>query len=84
MRTAKRGSHTKSLTYKAPAYWASYLINGDASGLEDNEKAACDAWLGNLPAQWCVSASEESEFIKYHDASQFADACDCLTYTFHK
>ena len=26
------------------AAWASYLINDDASGLSDEEQAACDAW----------------------------------------
>jgi hypothetical protein len=26
------------------AYWASYLINGDASGLSDEERAQADAW----------------------------------------
>ncbi len=31
--------------YTLPAYWASYLINGDSSGLEESEKAACDSFL---------------------------------------
>lgn len=26
------------------AYWASYLINGDSSGLTDDEIKLCDAW----------------------------------------
>lgn len=30
------------------AYWASYLVNGDASGLEPEEKALADAWLERL------------------------------------
>lgn len=29
----------------APAAWASYLVNGDASGLSAEEKAQADAWL---------------------------------------
>lgn len=29
---------------EAPDTWASYLINGDASGLEDGEQAMADAW----------------------------------------
>jgi hypothetical protein len=28
-----------------PACWASYFINGDASGLTDEEVAQADAWL---------------------------------------
>ena len=30
---------------KGAACWASYLINGDASGLTPAEKVAADAWL---------------------------------------
>lgn len=35
----------KTLTYTLPAYWASYLINGDHSGLSDEDKAECDAFM---------------------------------------
>jgi hypothetical protein len=31
--------------YTLPIYWASYLINGDASGLNDGEQEVIDAWL---------------------------------------
>lgn len=29
----------RTLKIVAPSHWASYLINGDASGLDTNEKA---------------------------------------------
>lgn len=29
----------------APSAWASYLVNGDASGISDAERARADAWL---------------------------------------
>lgn len=32
-------------TIQGSAHWASYLVNGDASGLTDSELAVCDAWL---------------------------------------
>ncbi len=32
------------VTYTLPAYWASYLINGDDSGISPEDKAACDAF----------------------------------------
>jgi hypothetical protein len=35
-------------TFTGAAYWASYLVNGDASGLEPNEKALADAWLARI------------------------------------
>lgn len=31
--------------YTLPAYWASYLINGDASGLSPDDKANADSFL---------------------------------------
>jgi hypothetical protein len=33
------------VTVTGPACWASYFINGDASGLEPGEQAKADAWL---------------------------------------
>ena len=33
------------ITITAPAYWASYFINSDASGLTDEEHAQADRWL---------------------------------------
>lgn len=75
----------ESFTYIAPAFLAPYLVNGDASGMTDQEVAACDAWVESLPGQWCVDASEESVFVRYNDANYFfPDAGDCLRYTFHK
>lgn len=32
-------------TYELPVYWASYLINGDDSGLEPGERQEIDAWI---------------------------------------
>ena len=36
---------TKFFNIIAPAYWASYFVNDDASGLTDSEQAQADAWL---------------------------------------
>jgi hypothetical protein len=32
-------------TIQGAAAWASYLINGDASGLNESDIAECDKWL---------------------------------------
>jgi len=64
----------------APSYWASGLINGDWSGLSDVERDAALAWEENLPGV-IVDVSEESDFMRHHDASQYALAADCATYT---
>ena len=32
-------------TVAGPSYWASYFVNGDASGLTPQEREQADAWL---------------------------------------
>jgi len=66
-------------TYTLPAYWASYLINGDASGLEDGEQAAIDSWLAKNGNPNIVSCDGEPFFSRYNDAGQLAG--DMLEYT---
>lgn len=58
------------LEFTLPACWASYLINGDASGMPDEDKAQCDAFLKGkgLPAP--VSCSDESWFSWRNDATK--------------
>lgn len=69
-------------TATAPSVWASYLINGDASGLEAWEAKQCDAWLegaGNGAPIDCRDAG----FIWQHDARSYgALAADCQEYLF--
>jgi hypothetical protein len=69
------------LTLTAPSAWASYLINGDVSGLEENEVTAIHAWLTAEGLGYCVDCNDAG-FLAYHDASSFALAGDCQTYTF--
>lgn len=38
----------KVVTYTAPASWASYLFNGDASSLEDWEQLEIDAMIADI------------------------------------
>lgn len=76
-------TETETTTYTLPAHWAPALINGDFSGMEeDDEEALMRVVAGeNLPDP--LSVSDEPEFVKYHDAQPYGVlACDCLTYTF--
>ena len=70
-------------TYIAPSYWASYLINGDATGISVEEREACDAWLSFLGSNYhCVDADPYG-FVKIHDAFDFMPyAAECSIYTF--
>jgi len=66
----------------APSYWASYLINGDASGMDDEEITACDAWI-KREGLGSPCGCTEAGFVKWHDARfEMPYAADCEVYTF--
>ena len=56
------------IDYRLPAPWASYLVNGDASGLEAGEQERIDAFLKSegLPAP--VDCEPEASFCHSCDA----------------
>jgi hypothetical protein len=64
-----------------PAYWASYLINDDASGLEAGEEEQIDAWLAREGLPSPVSCGDEAGFSRWNDAHTGL-AGDVLDYTF--
>ena len=56
-------------TYTLPAYWACYLINGDASGYTDEEIAEIDAFCSGKG--FCVGCSDDTvEFAWRNDANK--------------
>lgn len=65
----------------APSFWASYLINGDSSGLDEIELAVIDAWLSRLNCGLPVTC-EDYGFTWSHDAQYEVGGADCQTYTF--
>ena len=71
--------------FTLPAYWASALINGDYSGLTDDDEKELEKTLKALgvTSGQCTGCSEEPEFRKYHDAQPYGVlASDCLDYCF--
>lgn len=68
--------------YELPAYWASYLINGDDSGIEESESKACDSFITRegLEKWTCADCSRESYFSHGNDGTNLG--CDTLRYTF--
>jgi len=70
--------------YTLPAFWASALINGDYTGLSNDDEKALTAWLEAENPGVCVTCSDSEEFCWRHDASDFALACDCLIFTFQR
>lgn len=54
-------------TYVLPAYWASYLLNGDASGYEDVELKEIKDFCEDLGP--CIDVTDEEEFRWWNDAN---------------
>jgi hypothetical protein len=68
-------------SYTLPASWASYLINGDATGLGVEEEGRIDNFLASQRLDYAVSCTEEARFSRQNDAhTGLAD--DVLDYSF--
>ncbi len=80
------------IKYKLPAYWASYLINNDASGLDDicqvnpeqSEKETIDAWVKH-EGNPCFVDCGEQYFSHSNEATMLGgDVCDYVAHYFVK
>ncbi|MBS3648826.1 hypothetical protein KEU06_09430 [Pseudaminobacter sp. 19-2017] len=79
-------------TVTAPAYWASALINGDESGMEDHEIKAMEMWLKGLGDFYVVDVardeageSQEARFTwSYELYGGTAQGGDVLDYVVHR
>ena len=73
-------------TVTAPAYWASYLVNEDASGLDDDERRAADRWLADLAPWRVVATIDDAEprftwsFRLYGGESDGGDVIDYIVH----
>lgn len=57
------------LKFTLPQHWASYLINGDAPGLDFGEQAKIDNWLQSQDHKLggCLSCDNEDVFSRSND-----------------
>ena len=66
-----------------PNHYAAPLINGDETGLDEDELDSfyefCFNELENLH---CLDVKDDSTFVKYHDAKDYCLATDCSTFVF--
>lgn len=69
----------ETIEYKLPAHWASAIINGDDSGLSDNDLVELEAFLEKEEYPNIVDVSEDSYFSHSNDAGTLA--CDVSVYT---
>jgi hypothetical protein len=79
--TTPHGDRFEVVEYTLPVYWASYLINGDASGLENGEQKQIDEWLEREGNPHFVDVSEDTHFAHRNDATNLGG--DVATYTAH-
>lgn len=64
-----------------PDHWLSALVNGDETGLDDDDSAKLAAFCRDeLNGGWSVTSYEdEGSFMKYHDAQPYGVlACDAI------
>jgi hypothetical protein len=72
----------KLIELTAPSHWASYLINGDSSGLDAYDVKQADAWIAREGLGDPVNC-EDAGFCRSHDAwTECPFSADCQTYTF--
>ena len=81
MSTPKPNHRWTVVSYTAPSCWAPYLINGDASGIEDADQAEADAMVDQVGCGSPVSC-EDAGFVHRPDFGKLAG--DCQTYSFLK
>ena len=74
----------KKITEELPIYWASYLINGDSSGLDDGEEYVIEATLVDLELSKfeCVSVSDDYSFRWGRSDLPDLEGGDYAVYTF--
>lgn len=71
-------------TYTLPTHWASLLINGDASGLENAELAEIQEWEKNhLWLGCCIDMQNEQEFSWENDANYLGGSTAEFTFPVH-
>jgi len=67
-------------TVTLPVYWSSYLINGDASGLEPGEREHIDAYLEKEGVEYVLDCEEDSRFTwsyrLYGGQAEGGEVCD--------
>lgn len=72
--------------FTLPAHWASFLVNGDDSGLERADRQEIEEWERRVERRgWsfhCVDVSEDTFFARRNDANTLG--ATCARFTFHR
>ena len=72
--------------WKLPTHWATVMMYGDYSGIEDEDEVDAINRFIALPevrGTQCVEVWDDKRFLKYHDAKDLGVlACECSTFVF--
>ena len=80
--TDASGKTVDVILYSLPAYWACYLINGDATGLDDGEQETIDQWLKGENSPWFVDVGESSFSWRNDATSLGGDVCQYVAHVY--
>ena len=74
-------------TFELPVHWATALMYGDESNLDESEVESIESFIDWMEekygACWLLNVDDESWFSRYHDASDFGVlACEVTNFTF--
>jgi hypothetical protein len=74
--------------FTLPDFWASYLVNRDASGLTDRERKEVDECVARFGQQLggtldCVSCDEQASVTNQNDWDEFCGIGMTHRFTFH-
>lgn len=72
----------KTVEFLLPEYWATALMYGDTSGLEDDELTQLEHWITENPNLSCVDIADDAGFYRFHDADHYVLPTNCCTFTF--
>ena len=61
-------------THTLPAYWVSYMINGDPTGLSPDDIKQCDAYCEANDIGWAVDCINLTDFAASNDANNIGGA----------
>ena len=77
-----------TIEYTLPVHWAPSLINGDDSGLDEEELEQLDAFTNYMVDKYgtcyCIDAKlDDVVFTSFHDANDVGVlACECAIFVF--
>lgn len=70
---------------KLPAWAVCYLLNGDSSGMEDDEVSMVDSWIENSPWSSVYAiydiGEDEPSFTHYPAFGSACECYDCVIFT---